>query len=110
MSCGYRANQCNSAIPYLRVSPSAVVVDLPVGASQSPDPEALHVDDGAGRDDQLPVVALSDLTVGVPEQDGRRLLGGIVELLAEPDTDWSGPVPVASNAAPPERSLQHVLA
>ena len=44
------------------------------------------------------------------EADMDSVVEADTDSVAEADTDWPGPVPMASNTAPPERSLQHVLA
>jgi len=49
------------------------MADCPLGRSESPDPEALHVEDGAGVHDELAVVALRDRAQVMAEQNRRRL-------------------------------------
>ena len=68
------------------------------------------MDHRSGHHDELSVIALSDLAVGVPEQDGGGLLGRVVKLLTEPDASGSYTIPVTSYTASPQGSLQHVLA
>jgi hypothetical protein len=93
----------------LRFVSPVVVTHGPFGVAEPPDPETLHVEDCPWIDDQLAVVGLRDGSQLVPEQDGRRLLHGVIILLVQPKTPWFSTIPVPTHAPPLIRSGHRVL-
>ena len=95
---------------YLGIRPSGVVLDLPSRVALLPDVETLHVDDGPGGHDELAVVALRDVAVTVPQEDGGRHGVGVVVQLVEALARRLDPVELAADAATFPRAVQRVLA
>jgi len=73
----------------------------PGGSAKTFEEEALHVEDSAGVDQQLPAVRLRDGAALVPEEDGGRAVQRVVELLAERGASGRLAVQAAPRAGPP---------
>lgn len=84
--------------PPLRIF-SVIVAHRPFGNAESPNPQALHMQNRSRIHYQLPIVRLSDRTELMPEKDRRRFLHRIIVFLIQSEASRLLTVPFAAHAS-----------